>query len=114
MIVKQPDDIESVSGAGPSGRALDLRHAARSQIATQDELARLLLNVAQAVPQVRGPQLQHLPSSTAPAPPTATSPIAPLWTHRATLSACCSTQAMPQVHARNCRHQLKDTSLVPA
>ncbi len=41
------------AGVGPSGRALDLRHAARSAAATLDELARLLLNVCQAVPQVR-------------------------------------------------------------
>lgn len=38
-------------GTGPSGRALDLRHSSRGQPAVMDELARLLLNVCQAVPQ---------------------------------------------------------------
>ena len=39
-------------GRGPTGAALDLRHALRSQAATLDEMGRLLLNVCQAVPQV--------------------------------------------------------------
>lgn len=41
-----------IAGTGPSGRALDLRHATRGQSAMMDELGRLLLNVCQAVPQV--------------------------------------------------------------
>ena len=39
-------------GRGPTGAALDLRHARRSQAAVLDEMGRLLLNVCQAVPQV--------------------------------------------------------------
>ena len=39
-------------GRGPTGAALDLRHARRSQAALLDEMGRLLLNVCLAVPQV--------------------------------------------------------------
>ncbi len=38
--------------SGPSGLALDLKHATRSQPSVMDELGRLMLNVCQAVPQV--------------------------------------------------------------
>ncbi|PRW20458.1 putative ATP-dependent RNA helicase DDX11 [Chlorella sorokiniana] len=37
-------------GAGPSGAALDFRHAARGSAATMDELGRLVLNACQVVP----------------------------------------------------------------
>lgn len=39
-------------GRGPTGAALDLRHARRGQAPMLDEMARLLLNVCQAVRQV--------------------------------------------------------------
>ncbi|CAK0764311.1 hypothetical protein CVIRNUC_003145 [Coccomyxa viridis] len=38
-------------GRGPTGAALDLRHARRGQAAVLDEISRLLLNICQAVPQ---------------------------------------------------------------
>ena len=39
-------------GRGPTGAALDLRHARRGQAAVLGEMGRLLLNICQAVPQV--------------------------------------------------------------
>ena len=40
-------------GCGPSGMSLNFKLGSRSQAATTDQLGRLLLNVSQAVPQVR-------------------------------------------------------------
>lgn len=46
-------------GSGPSGAALDFRHAARSSPGTMDELGRLVLNACQAV---RGGVVVFFPS----------------------------------------------------
>eukprot|EP00887_Chlorella_sp_A99_P000340 scaffold13.g340.t1 len=49
-VVVQDRLLALALGAGPSGAALDFRHASRSAPATLDELGRLLCNVCQVVP----------------------------------------------------------------
>lgn len=90
------------AGTGPTGRALDLRHAARGQPASIDELARLLLNVCQAVPQVGALQQQSCCCSLQPSS-RAADPRERLWQAGTSTRGADEQQAFSSAFRLHCR-----------